>query len=218
MSKHQEHIIAVFANKYNKVAEKRNKGNIYSINEISENGNVTDAISKKDIIVAQRATLEENPSFRQLIPYVSLMTNDGRYLTYTRTKQGNETRLHKKVSVGFGGHMDAKDLHMTDDSHIDIEKTIVNGLKREVVEELGEDVYQIIKDKVDGFEVKEFIIDNKTEVEEVHMALLITVVLDDAINVKSPDDSIIINGFLKADEIRQLEGEIEPWSDIVINK
>jgi len=218
MSKHQEHIIAVFADKYNKLAEKKNKGNIYSISELSSKSDVTEAISKSDVVIAQRADLEENTGFRQLIPYVSLVTPEGKFLTYTRTKQGNEQRLHKKVSVGFGGHMDAADAHFDEDSNLDIQKTIFNGLKREVIEELGNSVYETIKDQINGFQVEELIIDDKTDVEKVHMALLISVTLDSEIKVESTDESITMEGFLTEDEIRKLEGNIEPWSEIVISR
>jgi predicted NUDIX family phosphoesterase len=218
MSKHQEHIIAVFADKYNKLAEKRNKGNIYSISELSSKSDVTEAMSKGDVVIAQRADLEENTGFRQLIPYVSLVTSDGKFLAYTRTKQGNEQRLHKKVSVGFGGHMDAADAHFDEDSNLDIQKTIFNGLKREVIEELGDSVYETIKDQINNFQVEELIIDDKTDVEKVHMALLISVVLDSEIHVESTDESITIEGFLTEDEIRKLDGNIEPWSEIVISR
>lgn len=218
MSKHQEHIIAVFANKYNTLAEKRNKGNIYSISELSNKGDITEAISKSDVVIAQRADLEENTGFRQLIPYVSLVTPEGKFLTYTRTKKGNEQRLHKKVSVGFGGHMDAADAHFDEDSNLDIQKTIFNGLKREVIEELGNDVYETIKDQINGFQVEELIIDDKTDVEKVHMALLISVTLDGEIDVESTDESITMEGFLTEEEIRELDGNIEPWSEIVISR
>ena len=218
MSKHQEHIIAVFANKYNTLAEKRNKGNIYSISELSDKNDVTEAISKSDVVIAQRADLEENTGFRQLIPYVSLVTPEGKFLTYTRTKKGNEKRLHKKVSVGFGGHMDAADAHFDEDSNLDIQKTIFNGLKREVIEELGNDVYETIKDQINGFQVEELIIDDKTDVEKVHMALLISVTLDGEIDVESTDESITMEGFLTEEEIRELDGNIEPWSEIVISR
>lgn len=218
MSKHQEHIIAVFANKYNKLAEKQNKGNIYSVSELSAKSDVTEAISKNDVVIAQRANLEENTDFRQLIPYVSLVTPDGKFLTYTRTKQGNEHRLHKKVSVGFGGHMDAADAHFDEDSNLDIQKTIFNGLKREVIEELGDSVYEAIKDQINGFQVEELIIDDKTDVEKVHMALLISVTLDSEIKVESTDESITMEGFLTENQIRSLDGNIEPWSEIVISR
>lgn len=218
MSKHQEHIIAVFANKYNKLAEKRNKGNIYSISELSDKSDVTEAISRSDVVIAQRADLEENTGFRQLIPYVSLVTPEGKFLTYTRTKKGNEQRLHKKVSVGFGGHMDAADAHFDKNSNLDIQKTIFNGLKREVIEELGNDVYETIKDQINGFQVEELIIDDKTDVEKVHMALLISVTLDSEIDVESTDESITMEGFLTEEEIRELDGNIEPWSEIVISR
>jgi predicted NUDIX family phosphoesterase len=55
-----------------------------------------------------RAAAEDDPSFKQLIPYCVFRCGD-RILHYTRGKAGGESRLHAKLSVGVGGHVNPID-------------------------------------------------------------------------------------------------------------
>ncbi len=55
-----------------------------------------------------RALAEEDPGHKQLIPYCVFRCGD-RVLHYTRGKSGGESRLHAKISVGVGGHVNPVD-------------------------------------------------------------------------------------------------------------
>ena len=55
-----------------------------------------------------RAAAEDDPSHKQLIPYCVFRCGD-RVLHYTRGKAGGEARLHAKISVGVGGHINPID-------------------------------------------------------------------------------------------------------------
>ena len=55
-----------------------------------------------------RAEAENDPAFKQLIPYCIFRCGD-RILHYTRGKAGGESRLHAKISVGVGGHVNPVD-------------------------------------------------------------------------------------------------------------
>jgi len=55
-----------------------------------------------------RAEAENDPSHKQLIPYCVFRCGD-RILHYTRGKSGGESRLHAKISVGVGGHVNPID-------------------------------------------------------------------------------------------------------------
>src|SRR5687767_12552590 len=58
---------------------------------------------------ARRGDVEEDPTLKQPIPYVVVRRRgEGRVqevFMYTRLTGGGEARLHGKVSVGVGGHM-----------------------------------------------------------------------------------------------------------------
>jgi predicted NUDIX family phosphoesterase len=56
-----------------------------------------------------RAVAEEDPSHKQLIPYCIFKCGD-RVLHYTRGKAGGEDRLHAKLSIGVGGHINPVDM------------------------------------------------------------------------------------------------------------
>ena len=55
-----------------------------------------------------RATAEDDPGHKQLIPYCVIRCGD-RVLNYTRGKAGGESRLHAQRSVGVGGHINPVD-------------------------------------------------------------------------------------------------------------
>ena len=55
-----------------------------------------------------RVAAEDDASHKQLIPYC-IFRCGGRLLHYTRGKAGGESRLHAKISVGVGGHINPID-------------------------------------------------------------------------------------------------------------
>lgn len=56
-----------------------------------------------------RAEAEEDPSHKQIIPYC-LFTCGDHVLHYTRGKAGGENRLHARISIGVGGHINPVDM------------------------------------------------------------------------------------------------------------
>ncbi len=55
-----------------------------------------------------RSEVEDDPSFKQIIPYVIFRCGD-LVFRYTRGKAQGEARLHQKMSIGVGGHVDESD-------------------------------------------------------------------------------------------------------------
>jgi predicted NUDIX family phosphoesterase len=55
-----------------------------------------------------RGDVEDDPSLKQIIPYVVLRSQD-RVFCYTRGGSQGETRLHRLRSLGVGGHVDEAD-------------------------------------------------------------------------------------------------------------
>src|SRR2546428_5860123 len=74
------------------------------------------------------AGVEEDPSFKQIIPYL-LVRHRGRLFLVQRSTEGGETRLHGKYSIGVGGHINRGDVEGAQD-------VIAAGLKRELEEEV----------------------------------------------------------------------------------
>src|SRR2546428_6911151 len=69
-----------------------------------------------------RAGVEEDPSFKQIIPYL-LVRHRGRLFLVQRSTEGGETRLHGKYSIGVGGHINRGDVEGAQD-------VVAAGLKR----------------------------------------------------------------------------------------
>lgn len=74
----------------------------------------------------RRGDVEDDPSFKQLIPYVIVENSHGRWLSYYRTKMSGEQRLQGKASIGLGGHIEQTDYNYMD------------AVWRELHEELGD--------------------------------------------------------------------------------
>src|SRR5256886_1062323 len=75
-----------------------------------------------------RATVEQDSSFKQIIPYL-IVRHAGRLFLSQRSTQGGEGRLHGKYSIGVGGHINRRDVEGA-------EEVIDAGLRRELEEEL----------------------------------------------------------------------------------
>jgi predicted NUDIX family phosphoesterase len=55
-----------------------------------------------------RSEVEEDPGFKQIIPYVVFRCG-GSVFCYTRGKSQGESRLHRRRSLGVGGHVSESD-------------------------------------------------------------------------------------------------------------
>src|SRR5438309_4405976 len=79
-----------------------------------------------------RSTMEQDASFKQLIPYVIFRHRDAAGRTqlfqYTRGKGQGESRLHAKRSIGIGGHISSDDSAQA--------SAYDEGMRRELEEEV----------------------------------------------------------------------------------
>lgn len=82
-----------------------------------------------------RRLVEEDPTWRQVIPYVIIQNVDtGMIVVMNRTVMQGEKRLHGNVYIGAGGHIEKEDSIADMSSHPNI---IVQAAWREVIEETG---------------------------------------------------------------------------------
>lgn len=77
----------------------------------------------------ERPLAEKDASYKQLIPYVTVICR-GHILALERTAAQSEARLHGKLSLGVGGHINPVD------EGRDLAQTISQAMARELGEEL----------------------------------------------------------------------------------
>ncbi|WP_017221210.1 NUDIX domain-containing protein [Moritella dasanensis] len=193
--KHQEHIISVFAD----VAAPSTR--------LIDSATVN--IESKDVVIMQRALLETNPKFRQLIPYVVVKQGD-KYLAYERSKSGGESRLHNLFSIGIGGHVDAVDAVYNDKGVFQLTDTLRTGMYRELHEELGLTEADFLGMTTIGYLSKDV-----TPVDEVHLGIVLVAEVHADLVITSKEDALNLAGFLAADELAKLN--LESWSETVVD-
>lgn len=147
-----------------------------------------------------RGPAEEDPSHKQLIPYCVFRCGD-RILHYTRGKSGGESRLHAKISVGVGGHINPVD---TGDGRTGPEAYHA-AVAREIQEEL------VMKGSY-----KETIIallnDESNPVGQVHLGVVHLIELENDA-VTSNEDALSDLGFSTLADLRgPLFERLETWS------
>lgn len=148
-----------------------------------------------------RATVEEDPSFKQIIPYVVIRHRD-RFLITKRTERQTERRLHGKYSLGIGGHINDTE-RCTDSTDV-----IHAGLERELAEEIE------ILGKRSSLDLVGVICDETTEVSRVHLGLVFVLETDsDLYAVRELE--LMTAEWATTDELRTKFAQMETWSQIV---
>lgn len=148
-----------------------------------------------------RDVMEEDPSFKQLIPYC-IFRHDGKIFYYRRGGTQGESRLLKKRSIGIGGHISSIDQHA--------ESVYREGMRREIEEEV--DLNSKYEETCVGM-----INDDETEVGRVHLGVVHVFELESA-QVHPREESIQETGFATPEELRQELDDFETWSQICLNE
>ncbi|MFZ5829069.1 MAG: phosphoesterase [Planctomycetota bacterium] len=156
-----------------------------------------------------RGEVEEDPGFKQLIPYVIFRHVDAGGATtvfqYTRGGGMGEARLHRKRSVGVGGHISASDGELTA-GHA----TYGEGMRRELEEEVAIDTPYTAC-------CVGLINDDESPVGRVHLGVVHLLDVErPAISPREPD--ICKSGFRPIEELLADLGGFETWSQICLRE
>jgi predicted NUDIX family phosphoesterase len=151
----------------------------------------------------ERRHAERDPSLKQVIPY-ALFERDGGIFLMRRLPKGGEARLHGKLSVGVGGHVNPVD---------GAEDALDAGLKREIDEEV----------EVDGAWTAApvgILNDDATPVGAVHFGLVYRVRPEGDVRVRERD--ALEGSFTpRAEVLRLLAAErprFETWSALLLDR
>ncbi|MEN0109973.1 MAG: phosphoesterase [Planctomycetota bacterium] len=155
-----------------------------------------------------RGAMEEDPSFKQLIPYVLMRHTDAAgevsVFAYTRGGGAGEARLRAKKSVGVGGHISTVDATI-DAAHAD-EGLYRRGLERELAEEVT--IGAAYRESLVGM-----INDDETAVGRVHLGVVHVFDLEEP-KVSSAEADLAEGRFLPAGEVLADLDRYESWSQI----
>lgn len=147
-----------------------------------------------------RPDAEVDPSYKQIIPYVVLRQGD-KIFTTRRLNKGGEARLHGKVSIGIGGHINPVD-------ETEKEKVLMRGLERE----LDEEVYIEKRGELKPVGV---INNDSNDVGSVHLGLCFTMEVQGKVMVKETEK---LEGlWLTIPELMEYWDNMEEWTQIAIN-
>lgn len=153
-----------------------------------------------------RSEMEEDPSYKQLIPYVIFRHRDAAgqdYLfQYTRGKGMGEGRLHSKRSIGIGGHISV------DDRTADDAVPYAEGMRRELEEEVAIDT--AYNEHCVGL-----INDDESPVGRVHLGVVHIFDVDRPA-VRPREDDILEAGFRPVSELLADLERFETWSQICL--
>jgi len=153
-----------------------------------------DLIAAKHFFVA-REDAEVQPKWRQIIPYVVVMHGDDVF-TLRRLRKQTETRLHDKVSIGIGGHINP--------GH-----DVLAGLHKELEEEIA------VNDPF-ALEFAGILNDESTEVSRVHLGAVYVLGASSA-NVSVRETEKMSGSFIARHDLGAMRDAMETWSQVVFD-
>jgi predicted NUDIX family phosphoesterase len=165
-----------------------------------------EALDPQVAFYMDRDQAEQDPGFKQVIPYVVLIGNMGgedSYLAYRRTSKGGETRLHGLWSVGVGGHINPGDGEVG-----------LNSYEEAFYRELFEEV-SISREICPRAPVHAVIYDDSNDVGCVHLGVVHFVKLP-ATRVTFRDPALDDGYFALPHKLKSLLSNFENWSKLVI--
>lgn len=143
-----------------------------------------------------RPSAEVSPQFKQIIPYV-VIRHDGSTFLLQRTPKQTEARLHHKLSIGIGGHVNPD----TPD--------VMDGLQKELEEEVN----------VSGDYDLTFagvLNDDTTDVGSVHLGLVYLLDAHER-NVAIRETDKMTGRWADVTELAAAREAMESWSEIVFD-
>ena len=145
-----------------------------------------------------RAEVEEDTRWRQIIPYAVLERGTSVFLV-KRLKAGTEARLHDRLSIGIGGHINPLD-------HANARDVLEGALTRELREELH--IRAFFAEAVGLIHASE------GPVDRVHTGVLYRVRAPGDIEVRETHK--LSGGFVPWAEVAEQVAALEGWSQMVL--
>ena len=146
----------------------------------------------------ERAQAEADETHLQIIPYL-LLERLGEFFVVTRLQTQGEARLHGKVSLGIGGHLNPGDGT----------PPFWRGMERELEEEMG------LRLQMERLEPLGLIRDDSTAVGRVHCGVAYCLHLDSGVQVAISETDKMEGGWATPAALRVLHARMETWSQLL---
>ena len=144
----------------------------------------------------RRGDAEEDPTHKQVIPYLVLRDGE-RWFLMRRTRAGGDARLHDLWSIGVGGHLNPGD------------GDVEGGLRREWSEE-------VVAGFEPAFEPVGLLNDDTTPVGEVHLGVVFAAdAAGRPVAIRETDK--LEGSFASTDEVAAVRDSMETWSRLVFD-
>jgi predicted NUDIX family phosphoesterase len=154
---------------------------------------------RRSSIWMDRALAEEDPTHKQVIPYVVVRDAD-RVFLMERTTAGGDARLHRRASIGVGGHLNPVD---------EGPDPLAAGLRREWAEEL-------VAEWEPEFTLVGMLNDERNAVGSVHLGVVFTVETGGRpIDVRERDK--LSGRMATLAEVRATRDRLETWSQLLVD-
>lgn len=168
---------------------------------------LAEVLNANSLRFIDRESAEQDPSWKQVIPYC-VLESEGKILAYQRTKKGGESRLHDKWSIGIGGHINPIDGESNDAN------AYSRAFARELEEEVGLPQFHENSEILYTDEIVALIYDPSNEVGQVHFGVVHRVQLHNNPVLKYSDPALDKGSWVKASEAKTQD--YENWSKLVL--
>jgi predicted NUDIX family phosphoesterase len=156
-----------------------------------------------------RGEAEENRAYKQPIPYSIVLNEKSEVFVYIRggaESAAGDTRLHEKLSIGVGGHLEREEEGL--------QNPLKDGLTRELEEEIGLKSENI----TDIFPIG-YINDDRNEVGEVHIGVSYLVKTQN-FSPTMEDGELAHGEFMSYEVLTQLaqsgKYNVETWTELLL--
>ncbi len=161
-------------------------------------------LDPRNIRFIPRDQAEEDPTYKQLIPYCVLRSGN-LVFRYRRGRQQGERRLHNLESIGIGGHISVEDRNLFNLGTV----PYTDAMLRELAEEV--EVETTYRQRIVGL-----INDDTTEVGQVHLGIVHLFELDQP-QVQPRESGLKEAGFVPLSVLRLHRHRLETWSQFCLD-
>lgn len=170
----------------------------------------------ENLFFMERPYAENDPTFKQVIPYVIIMRGN-EVFRYQRTKKGGESRLHDRWSIGVGGHINPQDSVISADGDVLPAQTVYEtAMWRELQEEVSVER--------EGREREAFslppvalLYDPSDEVGRVHFGIVHILQVGFQRKLEFRDPALANGHFMGKGDLKNSPDNFEAWSRMVID-